>query len=154
MNFECSDIYFIVCLKPISEEIVMDTRELASCQWMPLKVGIKRDIKPPCWSRSHISFALRVHISGVTKCVTKFLTLSKTPQTLLNKHVGFLLGICRAWAGARSEPSICKEVPRGTLKGCWSQNDTTQSEVQRFRPPTVRLHNQWFQIRLIRRHFF
>jgi len=37
MNFECSDIYFIVCLKPISEEIVMDTRELASCQWMPLK---------------------------------------------------------------------------------------------------------------------
>ena len=44
MNFECSDIYFIVCLKPISEEIVMDTRELASCQWMPLKVRIKRDV--------------------------------------------------------------------------------------------------------------
>ncbi|KAJ8889223.1 hypothetical protein PR048_008721 [Dryococelus australis] len=34
INFDCSDIYFIVCLKPVSNEITMCKREIAACQWM------------------------------------------------------------------------------------------------------------------------
>lgn len=32
--FGCSDIYFIVGLKPLSEEIVKCSREIAVCEWM------------------------------------------------------------------------------------------------------------------------
>ena len=38
MNFGCSDLYFIVCLKPTSSEIKMCTREISKCEWMPLEV--------------------------------------------------------------------------------------------------------------------
>jgi len=37
MNFGCSDLYFIVCLKPTSSEIKMCTREISKCEWMPLE---------------------------------------------------------------------------------------------------------------------
>ena len=32
--FDCSDIYFVVGLKPLSEEIVKCSREIAVCEWM------------------------------------------------------------------------------------------------------------------------
>jgi hypothetical protein len=32
--FNCSDIYFIVGLKPTSEEINKCNREIAACEWM------------------------------------------------------------------------------------------------------------------------
>jgi len=37
MNFGCSDLYFIVLLKPTTSEIQMCSRELSKCEWMPLK---------------------------------------------------------------------------------------------------------------------
>jgi 8-oxo-dGTP pyrophosphatase MutT (NUDIX family) len=36
-NFGCSDIYIVVALRPLSSEIKVDQRELAKCEWMPLK---------------------------------------------------------------------------------------------------------------------
>merc|ERR1712172_438729 len=36
-NFGCSDIYIIVALRPLSETILADQKEIAKCQWMPLK---------------------------------------------------------------------------------------------------------------------
>lgn len=35
-NFDCSDIYFIVCLTPISESITKCDREIADCRWMKI----------------------------------------------------------------------------------------------------------------------
>ncbi|XP_023723732.1 nudix hydrolase 2 isoform X2 [Cryptotermes secundus] len=35
--FKCSDIYFIVGLKPISEEISKCNREIAACKWMKIE---------------------------------------------------------------------------------------------------------------------
>ncbi|KAL7640272.1 UNVERIFIED_CONTAM: hypothetical protein RMT77_009686 [Armadillidium vulgare] len=35
-NFGCSDLYFIVILKPVSHDITMCKRELADCKWMKL----------------------------------------------------------------------------------------------------------------------
>jgi 8-oxo-dGTP pyrophosphatase MutT (NUDIX family) len=32
--FKCSDIYFVVGLKPISDEINRCKREIAACKWM------------------------------------------------------------------------------------------------------------------------
>lgn len=32
--FDCSDIYFIVGLKPLSAEVVKCSREIAECEWM------------------------------------------------------------------------------------------------------------------------
>lgn len=32
--FNCSDIYFVVGLKPLSEENVKSSREIAVCEWM------------------------------------------------------------------------------------------------------------------------
>ena len=37
-NFGCSDIYIVVALRPLSETIHADKKEIAKCQWMPLKV--------------------------------------------------------------------------------------------------------------------
>ena len=37
-NFGCSDIYIVVALRPLSETIHADQKEIAKCQWMPLKV--------------------------------------------------------------------------------------------------------------------
>ena len=37
-NFGCSDIYIVVALKPLSEAIHTDQKEIAKCQWMPLQV--------------------------------------------------------------------------------------------------------------------
>ena len=39
-NFDCSDIYFIICLKPKNTEIKMCTRELRGCQWMKVNLLI------------------------------------------------------------------------------------------------------------------
>jgi len=36
-NFGCSDIYIVVALRPLSETIHADKKEIAKCQWMPLK---------------------------------------------------------------------------------------------------------------------
>ncbi|KAK7065799.1 hypothetical protein SK128_012169 [Halocaridina rubra] len=36
-NFNCSDIYFIIHLKPTSEDITMCKNELAACQWMKIQ---------------------------------------------------------------------------------------------------------------------
>merc|ERR1719221_533507 len=36
-NFGCSDIYIVVALKPLSEAIHTDQKEIAKCQWMPLQ---------------------------------------------------------------------------------------------------------------------
>jgi len=44
MNFGCSDLYFIVCLKPKSSEIEFCTRELSKCQWMPLQEYATHDL--------------------------------------------------------------------------------------------------------------
>jgi len=44
MNFGCSDLYFIVCLKPTSSEIKMCTRELSKCEWMPLKEYVNHEL--------------------------------------------------------------------------------------------------------------
>lgn len=44
MNFGCSDLYFIVCLKPTSSEIKMCTREISKCEWMPLKDYINHEL--------------------------------------------------------------------------------------------------------------
>ncbi|XP_063229871.1 uncharacterized protein LOC134534997 [Bacillus rossius redtenbacheri] len=41
INFDCSDIYFIVCLKPLSNEIKMCEREIAACQWMKIEDFLK-----------------------------------------------------------------------------------------------------------------
>ena len=38
-NFGCSDIYIVVALQPLSETIHADQKEIAKCQWMPLKVS-------------------------------------------------------------------------------------------------------------------
>ena len=38
-NFGCSDIYIVVALRPLSETIHVDQKEIAKCQWMPLKVN-------------------------------------------------------------------------------------------------------------------
>ena len=38
-NFGCSDIYIVVALRPLSETIHADKKEIAKCQWMPLKVN-------------------------------------------------------------------------------------------------------------------
>jgi 8-oxo-dGTP pyrophosphatase MutT (NUDIX family) len=32
--FKCSDIYFVVGLKPVSKEINKCNREIAACEWM------------------------------------------------------------------------------------------------------------------------
>merc|ERR1711872_1056291 len=36
-NFGCSDIYIVVALRPLTETIHADQKEIAKCQWMPLK---------------------------------------------------------------------------------------------------------------------
>lgn len=36
-TFDCSDMYFIVHLRPTTSQIVMCKKELVACQWM--KVG-------------------------------------------------------------------------------------------------------------------
>lgn len=36
-NFNCSDIYIVVALTPISEEIKFDEKEISKCQWMPIE---------------------------------------------------------------------------------------------------------------------
>ena len=36
-TFDCSDMYFIVHMRPITSQIVMCDKELAACEWM--KVG-------------------------------------------------------------------------------------------------------------------
>ena len=44
-NFNCSDIYIVVALTPISEEIKFDEKEISKCQWMPIEVTIRFLIK-------------------------------------------------------------------------------------------------------------
>ena len=38
-NFGCSDIYIVVALRPLSETIHADQKEIAKCKWMPLQVS-------------------------------------------------------------------------------------------------------------------
>ena len=37
-NFDCSDIYIIVALRPKTTQIKFDEREISACQWMPIEV--------------------------------------------------------------------------------------------------------------------
>lgn len=43
-NFNCSDIYFIIHLKPVSKSITMCTKELAKCEWMKLQEYVKHPL--------------------------------------------------------------------------------------------------------------
>lgn len=36
-NFDCSDLYFIVCLSPLTEVIQMNSQEISKCKWMPIQ---------------------------------------------------------------------------------------------------------------------
>ena len=38
-NFGCSDIYIVVALRPLSDTIQADQKEISKCQWMPLEVN-------------------------------------------------------------------------------------------------------------------
>lgn len=37
VNFDCSDFYFVCCLKPLNNDINICEKELTKCTWMPLK---------------------------------------------------------------------------------------------------------------------
>ena len=37
-RFGCSDVYFICHLRPLTQEIKMDTREIADAQWMDVSI--------------------------------------------------------------------------------------------------------------------
>lgn len=37
-RFGCADIYFICHLKPLTQQIKVDTRELADAQWMNVRI--------------------------------------------------------------------------------------------------------------------
>lgn len=39
-NFGCSDIYIVVALTPVNNDIKFDEKEISECQWMPLEVRI------------------------------------------------------------------------------------------------------------------
>ena len=42
-NFDCSDIYIIVALRPTTTQIKFDEREISACQWMPIQVKVWGD---------------------------------------------------------------------------------------------------------------
>ena len=44
MNFDCSDIYFIVCLKPLNEDIKICLREISDSKWMPIREYIDHEL--------------------------------------------------------------------------------------------------------------
>ncbi|XP_017768592.1 PREDICTED: nudix hydrolase 8 isoform X2 [Nicrophorus vespilloides] len=35
-QFSCSDLYTVICLKPMTEDILKDDREIHDCKWMPI----------------------------------------------------------------------------------------------------------------------
>ena len=43
-RFGCSDVYFICHLRPLTQEIKMDTKEIAAAQWMDVSASRGNDL--------------------------------------------------------------------------------------------------------------
>ncbi|XP_049801718.1 uncharacterized protein LOC126236444 isoform X2 [Schistocerca nitens] len=81
-NFACSDIYFIVCLTPISESITKCDREIADCRWMKISDYLT-DPGVIETNRFFLRKYLEYEKSGsIVGCVKNIHPLLKKPQCL------------------------------------------------------------------------